>query len=52
MIVRYGGFKIYPETVEKVIKDTNFVKGCAVIAKSINRLNNMHVAYVELHKMI
>ena len=46
MFVRYDGYKIYPENIERVILEYSSVKNCVVIPCNIPNLGIMPVAYI------
>ncbi len=50
MFVRYDGFKIYPEAVEKVIAQHSAVNMCAVVGSLVPDLGIMPVAFVVMNQ--
>lgn len=47
MFVRYDGYKIYPESIEKVICENSFVKSCAVVPCNTASIGILPLAYVQ-----
>lgn len=50
MIVRYDGFKIYPEAVEKVITENKAISNCAVVKKDIAELGIVAIAFLTMDR--
>ena len=46
MIVRYDGFKIYPEAIEKILSNHSDVSNCAIIKHEKAGLGTLPLAYI------